>query len=143
MSNLKFFLKDNVEKIDNVKYTPTTRIKDDKGVPIEWEFRVLTTTELETIKTSSTKYIRTGKKNQVTPQLNTAEFTAKMISSCTIFPNLLDKNLQNSYGVLEPEQLLKAILCVPGEYDQLSNFIMSLNGYNTDDDDDIIQEIKN
>ena len=45
-------------------------------------------------------------------------YFCKLAAACTVLPNLNDKELQDSYGVMSAEQLLKVMLSV-GEYNTL------------------------
>lgn len=43
MSNLSRFLKENKKVKENTKYAATKSLTDEKGNPLEWEIRPLTT----------------------------------------------------------------------------------------------------
>lgn len=45
MSKFSAFMKQNKVKKENEKYAPTTSLADDKGNPLEWEFRHITSKE--------------------------------------------------------------------------------------------------
>ena len=57
------------------------------------------------------------------------EYIAKMISACVVEPSLFDIDLQNSYGVSKPEELIKEMIDNPAEYDDFAVFVQSYNGF--------------
>ena len=143
MSHLSAFLKKNKIQKENKKYVTTQSIVNDKGEPMEWEFRHLTTQEDETIRNQYTKEVPiTGKPNMYRQKLDTNGYLAAMICACCIFPNLYDASLQDSYGVKTPESLLKALVDEPGEYNELAVFIQQMNGFNTSMEE-AVEEAKN
>jgi hypothetical protein len=64
------------------------------------------------------------------PKLNSSRYLAKMICASVVEPNLYDKELQDSYGVMTPEDLIKEMIDDPGEYNAFANFIQDFNGFN-------------
>jgi hypothetical protein len=62
-------------------------------------------------------------------KVNTNEYIAKMISACVVEPSLFDIDLQNSYGVSKPEELIKEMIDNPAEYDDFAVFVQSYNGF--------------
>ena len=83
-----------------------------------------------------------GKPNMYRPKLDTSKYIAKMICACVVEPNLYDKELQDSYGVMTPEDLLKEMIDDPGEYQEFAAFIQEFNGFNTTLEDKV-EEAKN
>ena len=83
-----------------------------------------------------------GKPNVFRPKLNTSKYIAKMLCACIVEPNLYDKELQDSYGVMTPDELLKEMIDDPGEYQELAAFVQNFNGFNTTLDDKV-EEAKN
>lgn len=142
MSSLSLFFKKNKKQKENVKYTATKSLCDERGKPLEWTLRALTTAENDEIRDSCTIDVPiTGKPNQFRPKLNTSKYLAKLISKTVVEPNLYDKELQDSYGVMTPEELIKEMVDDPGEYSALLQFVQKLNGF-TDINSDI-EEAKN
>ena len=142
MSSLSLFFKKNKKQKENVKYIATKSLCDESGKPLEWTLRALTTAENDEIRDSCTIDVPiTGKPNQFRPKLNTSKYLAKLISKTVVEPNLYDKELQDSYGVMTPEELIKEMVDDPGEYSALLQFVQKLNGF-TDINSDI-EEAKN
>lgn len=143
MSNLKYFLAQNVEKEENTKYVASKRYKDEEGKPIEWELRPLTTEESEAFNKQCIKRVPVvgGYKGQYTKDLDTDKLASLMITACVVYPNLNDKELQDSYGVMGAEQLVKKML-KPGEYQELSRKVQEVSGFNVTQDE-LVEEAKN
>ena len=71
----------------------------------------------------------TGKTNLYRPKVKTAEYLAEMVVASTVFPDLYDAELQDSYGVKTPKELLYAMVDDPGEYQELCNWIQKFQGF--------------
>ena len=52
-----------------------------------------------------------------------------MIVASIVVPNLFDEELQDSYGVKKPEDLLMAMVDDPGEYNELAVFVQQFQGF--------------
>ena len=88
---------------ENEKYAPTATLQDENGEPLNWEFRQITSKENEALRDSCTIEVQVkGKPNLYRPKVKTAEYLAKMIVASTVYPDLYDKELQDSYGVMTP-----------------------------------------
>ena len=143
MSNLSRFLKKNKIVKDNVKYAATKSLVDESGKPIEWEFKTITTAQDETIRDECTTEIQVkGKPGMFRPKLDTKTYMAKMVCACAVEPDLYNAELQDSYGVKKPEDLLRALVDNPGEYQDLLMFIQKNNGFDVTMDEKV-EEAKN
>ncbi|MCM1231162.1 MAG: hypothetical protein NC094_08900 [Bacteroidales bacterium] len=143
MSKFSRFMKANKKAKENGKYAPTNSLTDESGKPLEWEFRPLTSKENEEIRDSCTIEVQvTGKPNVFRPKLNTSKYLAKMIVAATIYPDLYDKELQDSYGVMTPEDLLYALVDNAGEYQDFSVWMQKYQGF-TKTFDEKVEEAKN
>lgn len=129
MGNLSLFLKKNKKVRTNTFYAATKSLCDEKGNPVEWEIKALTTKESEDIRSECTTEVPvTGKPGMVRPKVDTKAYIAKLIAACVVFPDLYNKELQDSYGVRTPEDLLKEMVDDPSEYNALAEFIQNFNG---------------
>ena len=129
MGNLSLFLKKNKKVRTNTFYAATKSLCDEKGKPVEWEIKALTTKESEDIRSECTTEVPvTGKPGMVRPKVDTKAYIAKLIAACVVFPDLYNKELQDSYGVRTPEDLLKEMVDDPTEYNALAEFIQNFNG---------------
>ena len=129
MSNLSLFMKKNKKVRENAFYAATKSLCDADGKPLEWEIKPLTTKESDKIRESCTTEVPVkGKPGMVRPKIDSNTYSAKMITASVVFPDLEDKDLQDSYGVMTPEDLLKEMLDNPVEYNSLAEFVMNFNG---------------
>ena len=116
---------------------------DENGKPLLWTIKPLTTKENEDIRESCTYEVPVkGKPNMFRPKVNTNQYLAKMIVASVVEPNLNNAELQDSYGVKKPEDLLKEMIDDPGEYNEFAMFIQQFNGFNININDKV-EEVKN
>lgn len=142
MSDLKSFFAENVAAKENVKFVVSDRFKDENGKPIEWELKILTAREEETIRADCTRRIpNPGKGRGYTEKFDSQLYVKKLITYCVIYPNLNSVELQNSYGVVSSEELLSTML-ISGEYINLMKEVMEINKL-SDDFDELVDEAKN
>ena len=143
MSNLNRFLKNNKIKKENTTFPATKSLLDEEGNPLQWVIRPLTTKESEDIRDTCTKDVPVvGKPNMFRPKLNMSQYLAKTLVTCIVEPNLYNAELQDSYGVKTPEDLLKEMIDDPGEYNEFVAFVQKFNGFNTTMEDKV-EEAKN
>ena len=143
MSKFSRFMKQNKIKKENTTFAPTKSLLDENGEPIKFIIKPLTTKENEDIREACTVDIPvTGKPNIFRPKLNTSKYLAKMLCSCIIEPNLFDKELQDSYRVMTPEDLIREMIDDPGEYQDFVVFVQNFNGFNVTLEDKV-SEAKN
>ena len=141
MSNLSCFLAGNVEKRENKKIVISNRFKDDKGKPVEWEIRSISAEEDDVLRKACTKKVPiVGKKNQFTQDFDSNGYLTKLAAKAVVFPDLNNAELQNSYGVMGAEQLIK-IMLYKDEFDYLTEHLV--NSTDTEDINELIEESKN
>ena len=143
MSKFSKFMRANKIERANEKYAPTASLVDENGNPVEWEFRHITSKENEAIRDACTMEVQvTGKPNLYRPKVNTGQYLAKLIVASTVVPDLYDKELQDSYGVMTPEDLVYAIVDDAGEYQEFSLWMQKFQGF-TKNMDEKVEEAKN
>ena len=143
MSKFSRFMKANKIVKPNEKYAPTTSLQDENGKPLEWEFKQISSKENEALRDACTVEVQVkGKPNLYRPKVNTAAYLAKMIVASTVYPDLYDKELQDSYNVMTPEELLYALVDNAGEYQELTVWMQKYQGF-TKNLDDKVEEAKN
>lgn len=143
MSNLSRFLKQNKIVKENITYAATKSLVDENGKPLEWTIKPLTTKENEAMRDECMIEVPIkGKPNMYRPKLNTSKYLAKMLVASVVEPNLYNKELQDSYEVMTPEDLLQAMVDDPGEYQDFTTFVQNFNGFNTSLEDKV-EEAKN
>ncbi len=129
MGNLTLFLKKNKKVKKNTPYAATKSLCDADGKPLEWEIRALTTKETEDIRTECTTEVPIpGKQGLYRPKVDSKKYIAKLIAASVVSPDLLNKELQDSYGVKTPEELLKEMVDDPTEYNAFAEFVQGYNG---------------
>lgn len=143
MSKFSRFMKANKVTKENEKYAPTASLVDEQGKPLEWEFKHITSKENEDLRDSCTMEVQvTGKPNLFRPRLNSTQYLIKLIVASTAFPDLYDKELQDSYGVMTPEDLVYAMVDDAGEYQRLSVWLQKFQGFDKSMDEKV-DEAKN
>ncbi len=142
-TNLKLFLKENKKTKKTTIYPATKSLCDEKGNPLPWIVKAITTDEAEKIREECTIDVQiTGKPGAYRQKLLTSKYIAKLMCACVVTPDLYDKELQDSYGVMTPEELIKAMIDNPGEYDEFASFIQNYNGFD-ETMQDKVDEAKN
>lgn len=143
MSKFIHFMKSNKIEKENEKYAPTASLKDENGNLAKWEFRHITSKENEALRESCTAEVQvTGKPNLFRPKINTSLYLARMIVASTVYPDLYDAQLQDSYGVKTPEELLYAMVDDAGEFQDFTVWMQKFQGF-TKSLEDKVNEAKN
>ena len=139
--SLSAFMRPNVAEIKNARFAPSPRFVGEDGKPAEWEIRCISADEYAKIRSSCIRQVPViGKKGQYTQQLDTYTFQAKVAAACTVFPDLNDAALQDSWGVTKPEDLVGAML-IGGEFDDYITAVFETNGFK--DEPELVDEAKN
>lgn len=130
MGDLSCFLKKNKKTKENLKIAATRSLTDEKGEPLVWEIRPLTTKEDSALRDECTMDVQVkGKPGMYRPKFYGNRYLAKMAAACVIYPNLNDKELQDSYGVMGAEQLIQEMIDDPGEYNEFMSRIQAYHGF--------------
>ncbi len=136
MSDFSRFMKGNKVVKNNTFFAATKSLCDEDGLPMQWEIRPISSTENDLLRDECTIDIPiNGRNNSFRQKLSTTKYILKMICSSVVYPNLNDKVLQDSYGVMCPEDLIRAMIDDPGEYGVFANFIQKFNGFVTISDE--------
>lgn len=141
--DLTAFFAGNAISIENVKYVASKRFIDpETKAPIEWELSAIESAVDEEIRRECTyKKPIPGKRGQHTIELDTDKYIGRVCARCTVYPNLNNAELQNSYGVKDADALLKKMLNI-GEYSDYKTKVMELNGFDTTMEE-LVEEAKN
>lgn len=143
MSKFSKFMKSNKIEKKNGFYAPTKSLCDENGKPLEWEFRHITSKENEDLRDACTIDVPiTGKPNMFRQKVKSSLYIQKMVAASVVVPDLYDKDLQDSYGAMTPEELLLAMVDDPGEYNDLASFVQKFQGFNVSFDEKV-DEAKN
>jgi hypothetical protein len=143
MSKFSRFMKANKAVKANEKHAVTKSLCDEKGNPLEWEFRHMSSKENEELRESCTIDVPvTGKPGMLRQKVKSSLYIQKMIAASVVSPDLYDTELQDSYGVSKPEDLLMAMVDDPGEYSDLAAYVQKFQGFDTGFEDKV-SEAKN
>lgn len=138
MSGLNAFFKKNKKERTTVKYAASKDFIDEEGNVIEWEIRPLKSKEADRIREECTSIEAKGKKVAV----DNGKFNRMVAAACTIYPDLKNAELQESYGVLGADNLIQELLDNDGEYQQYCKKVLEISGYEVNDGE-LVEEAKN
>ena len=142
MSDFSMFMAGNAVADEVVEYVASKRFKDKAGKPVPWKIKAIDSDLDEAIKKECTKRVPiVGKRGQYNQETDTDKYVGKLCVACTVFPNLNDAELQDSYGVKNADSLLKKML-KPGEYTEYKAKVMEVNGYDMSMEE-LVDEAKN
>ena len=142
MSNFSRFMKENKKARENAQFPATKSLLDENGEPMLWTIRPLLTKDNNRITEECMEEIPvTGKPNVFRPKLNMDKYLSKMLCHCIVYPELNNAELQDSYGVERPEDLLKEMIDDPDEYNALVTFVQNYSGIK--DINEEVDEAKN
>ena len=108
---LEAFLRQNKKERETIKFPASKDFVDENGKPIDWTIRPLTSREAENIRKQVNRYRKGG-----TVEIDNALFNRKVAATCTVYPDLKNAELQDSYGVMGEEELIVEMLDNDGEY---------------------------
>lgn len=137
MSKFEAFLKQNKKQDETVKFAASRSFLDADGNPLEWELRPLKSKEAASIRKLTNKI---GKGGKMTVDNDT--FNRMAAAKATVFPDLNDKELQDSYGVMCAEDLIVEMLDKDGEFQEYVKQVMEISGYNISDTE-LVADAKN
>lgn len=130
MSKFSQFMKQNKVKKENKEYAPTKSMLGSDGKPLRWQFRHMTSKQNDELRDRCSIDVQiTGKPNMFRQKLKTSEYLANMVVESTVVPDLYDAELQDSYGVKTPTDLVYAMVDDPGEYAELLEWVQKFNGF--------------
>lgn len=138
MSQFERFLKGNKKPREAAVYAASQSFTDDSGEPVLWKIRPISTKENELLRDECiSEYGNSGRY-----RLDIPKYTAKLLAASVVEPNLYDKELQDSYGVMTPEALIMELLDNPAEYRKFADFVQRFNGFDKSFSDKV-SEAKN
>jgi hypothetical protein len=141
MSDFAVFMAGNANVNETVKYPASKRFAV-KGKPVEWEIKAIDSDLDEALRKECTKRVPIpGKRGQFNQETDTDKYFGRLCVACTVYPNLNDAELQDSYGVKSADALLKKML-LPGEYTEYKAKVMEVNGYDMSMEE-LVDEAKN
>lgn len=137
MSGMNAFLKQNKKnEKENVFFAASKSFVDENGEPIKWEIKAISSKKAQELRNMCNKIV--GKR----VIYDNAKWQRLLAAECTVYPNLLSAELQDSYGVKEPSDLILELLDNDAEFQSYFDKCAEVCGYNKSDAD-LIDEAKN
>ncbi|WP_413778134.1 phage tail assembly chaperone [Caproicibacterium sp. XB1] len=142
-TSLSAFFKENAQPLGVKKYVASERfVNPSTGEPMEWTLKPISSDRISRLRESYTRMVKLpGKKSGFSMQPDQEAFAEALAAECTVFPDLHDAQLQDSYGVKNECDLLHKLLYFGGEYDNYVAEVMKVNHYA--DMEDLVNEAKN
>ena len=140
MRDLSAFLRGNAVEVENEYFPASSRFVGEDGAPILWELRCISSTEDEEIRRAAVRR-NAGNRGQAVSETDVSLYLGRLAVSCTVFPDLHDKALQDSYGVMGADKLLRAML-TPGEYAEYLRQVQKICGFDLPFEE-LVDEAKN
>ena len=134
---LEAFLKQNKKELATVEYPASKAFLDENGNPLMWKIRPLKSKQAEKIRDEVNSFNKNG-----VATVDTALFNRKVAVACTVYPDLHNADLQDSYGVMGAENLIIEMLDNDGEYQMYVKKCLELSGYN-ETDEELAEQAKN
>ena len=140
MKDLKFFLKQNTIPVENQEVEVSKRFKDDAGNNVKFEIKSISNEMDDALRKQNTRQVKKAK-GVIVPELDQQKYFVDLVLKSLVYPDLDDKELQDSWGVMDSRELINAML-LPGEYTALLQEVQKINGWDLNVED-IKEEAKN
>lgn len=134
MSKLSAFLHPVTDR-EEKEIIISNRFQDEKGEPVPFKVRALTQEENDKITKQATRRVKVD--GQYVEQLDSVDFSRRMVVEATVEPDFRAKELCDAYGVMDP-LLVPGKMLRSGEYAKLMREINRLSGFG-----DLGDEVKN
>lgn len=138
---LSSFLAQNAIKVDDVEYIASPRFVNDSGEAEKWIIRCISSTEDEALRNACVKRVKDGKRGMYRQETDFNLYLGRLAAKCTVYPDLNNSELQDSYGVMGADILLKTMLTA-GEFATYLSKIQEVNGFDITLEDEV-DEAKN
>ena len=138
--DMSVFMKGKAKQLPEEEKVITKLYEDAEGQPIPFKFKAIPTTLVDKIRADCTTIKHT--KGQRIESFDRDRFACKIGIETTIFPNFKNADLMKSYECIDPVDLAKVILILPGEYTEWIQVCTKLNGFD-DTIEDLVKEAKN
>jgi len=135
-----FFLKQNTIPVENQEVEVSKRFKDDAGNTVKFEIKSISNEMDDALRKQNTRQVKKAK-GVIVPELDQQKYFVDLVLKSLVYPDLDDKELQDSWGVMDSRELINAML-LPGEYTALLQEVQKINGWDLNVED-IKDEVKN
>lgn len=136
MSKLSAFLHPITEN-EEKEVVISNRFRDENGNPVPFRIRALTQEENDAITKKSTRRVKVN--GQMVENLDSVDFSRRMVVAATVEPDFSNSELCQRYGVMDP-LMVPGRMLLSGEYGKLLKAITDLSGF---DDNDLGDKAKN
>ncbi|TLS51745.1 phage portal protein [Paenibacillus antri] len=139
--SMDLFMKGKAKQVVLEEVVVSKRYVDEEGNPIPFTLKAVDTKRIEELQDECTvPQFKKGKK--IGEEIDWKRFACRLAVETTVYPNFRDQELLNSYGIVDPCELVKEILNVGGEYAELIQAVQRVNGFDTDFEE-LVDEAKN
>lgn len=138
--DMSAFMKGKAKQLPEEEKVISTLYEDENGKPIPFKFKAIPTALVDKLKSDCTTIKHT--KGQRIESFDRDRFSCKIGIETTIFPDFKNTELLQSYNCIDPVDLAKEILNLPGEYTEWIQTCSKLNGFD-DTIEDLVAEAKN
>ena len=126
----EMFFKKNQKLKENTTFPVTKAFTDKNGAPLLWEIKPVSVKTYDTIRMDCTKEIPIpGRYGAYREKIDSEKLQIKLICASVVYPDLNNKELQDSYGVMGAEDLVREMIGTSGELMQFSEFIQKYNDF--------------
>ncbi|WAW15457.1 phage tail assembly chaperone [Peptostreptococcus equinus] len=124
MSKFQAFMKKDIDSLTKEVVISERFINEETGEFIPFKIKPIPTSLEKLIRKGCTNITQNGQ------DFDSVAYENQIAVNCIVEPDLHDKELQDFYGVLTPEDLLNEMLLV-GENQQLQVELSKINGFKT------------
>lgn len=100
-----------------MEFAATKTLRDENGEPLKWRFRKMSSKEFFALQDSDTR--------------GSSNIAKELVYRCCVYPNLNNRELQDSYGVKKPAELLEEMIPDSDEMSALLIFITKLHNFSS------------
>jgi hypothetical protein len=123
------FMAHNALKVEPVSAAASPRFTGEAGEPEMWLIGPVTGAEDEELRREATRRVPAANgRGGFVLETDYNRYIGLLAARCTLYPDLNDAGLQNSYGVLSPDSLLKTMLTA-GEFAEYAARVQEINGF--------------
>lgn len=133
---LSAFFKENAKQIENTKVAISDRFVGEDGKPELWEIKALDAKTNEDLKAQFQPKMELRGRKVSNVSFDQVGYARALVTQCVVYPDLYNKDLQDAYGVKDPEDLLLEML-TPGEYSTLMEAVNVVNGFDVSFEDKV------
>nr|DAT22519.1 MAG TPA: tail assembly chaperone protein [Caudoviricetes sp.] len=123
------FMADRTMNFEPVEVFVSQRFKSN-GKPVPFKIRPITQEENEAVVKECTRNFMDPVTKVRQKKLDEFLYSAELIARCTVFPDLNDEALQDSYKAVGAADLARKML-LSGEFRRLADAILSVCGFDT------------